>query len=286
MNKISVVILNYSRPAYIKKDIIPALQKIDLIDELVISHGKEKVFFEIDSTSDLKITNLKHWGDYNKEYGLTLRFLSALQAKNKKIIIMDDDIIPYSTTVDFLNEKIEEDENNIYGLYGRMLDKEENYSVTNYFGNVHIVLTRCLITTKNMCQYFIDNYKKYENNLVKNSKPFWNGEDILFSFMSIERNSKLPKAYDLKHTNRVLNYINFKESISMGNNSHLEYRKELCKEFLTGMKIRDKFTIKNPSKNWRYQLSYFFNNSVLPVFFYLFVILVFIIDVYYYVGRI
>ena len=38
-------------------------------------------------------------------------------------------------------------------------DKNE-YSYTNYFGTTPIVLTRCLITTKEMCQYFIDNFRQ------------------------------------------------------------------------------------------------------------------------------
>jgi len=47
---ISVVILNFNRPDYIKNNIIPELNKINLIDEIIISHGKEKTYFESKNT--------------------------------------------------------------------------------------------------------------------------------------------------------------------------------------------------------------------------------------------
>lgn len=54
---LSIVILNFSRPEYIKNNIIPALDKIDLIDEIIISHGKEKTYFESNSKK-LKILKI------------------------------------------------------------------------------------------------------------------------------------------------------------------------------------------------------------------------------------
>ena len=88
---LSVVILNYSRPTYIKDFIIPILTKYNIVDEIVISHGKKEAYFE--STSP-KVKNLKHYGKMNEEYGLTLRFVSAMEAKHDYVIIMDDDIVP------------------------------------------------------------------------------------------------------------------------------------------------------------------------------------------------
>jgi len=284
MEKLSVIILNFNRPDYIKNNILPQLCKYkNIIDEIIISHGKKETFFETPQKKIIK--HLHHWEKDNQEYGLTLRFLSALESKNKNIIIMDDDIIPSKETLEFLKEKIEEDDQRIYGIYGRNIDQEGNYNYTNYFGTTPIVLTRCLITTKEMCQYFINNFRHYENDLVKKSKPYWNGEDILFSFLSIEKYGKLPKAYELKHQNRVSNYINPKEAISFEEN-HSKYRKELTKYLLEKIKIKEKIKEERKIKHWKTQVSYFVENSFLSMFFYILVILLFIANVHYYIIRI
>lgn len=285
MNKISVVILNFNRPEFIKKNILKKLNKITEIDEILISHGKKETFFEGKVKGDTEVINFKHWENENKEYGLSLRFYTSLQAKNNKIIIMDDDIIPSQETVSFLNEKIEEEKERIYGIYGRNLDKNNNYQVTNFFGEVPIVLTRFLITTKEMCQYFMDNFRIYENDMVKNSKPYWNGEDILFSLLSIKKYNNLPKSYSLSHDNSILNYLNFKDSISIGNVDHLKYRQELTKYFLDSLKLENKIKKSIKIKTWRSQFTYFFTNSILVSIFYIFVIFTFIFDIYYYIVR-
>jgi len=294
MSKLSVIILNYNRPQFIIKDILPKLIEYNsYIDEVVISHGKEETYFEhqkedIDiKFSDIGFTikHLKHWEE-NNAYGLTLRFVSALEAKNNNLIIMDDDIIPEKETIEFLKEKIEEDDERIYGIYGRNIDDNNEYNYTNCFGVTPIILTRCLVTNKDMCKYFLDNFRIYENEMIKNSKPYWNGEDILFSFLSIEKHGKLPKAYNLKHSNRLGNYLNVKDSISLNNQDHLVYRKKLTKYLVEKMKIKEKIKDEKKIKYWKTQLSYFVENSLLIWVFYVFVILVFIANVNYYIIRI
>lgn len=280
---ISIVILNFSRPAYIKNEIIPKLEKMDKVDEIIISHGKEKTYFKSKCS---KVVNLKHWGkDFNDKYGLTLRFLSASQAKNKYVMIMDDDIIPTEETVNFLLERIEEDDERIYGLYGRNIDKEGHYSYTNYFGEVPIILTRCMVTSREMCNYFMENFRKYENELITASKPYWNGEDILFSLMSVQKNSKLGKAYDLKHTNRIWNYLNVSESISVGGN-HNQYRKKITKRLIEDLRVKDKIRSSSKKKYWKTQVTYFVENSVLIYFIYIFALFWFSSYTYYYIFRI
>ena len=285
MNKITVVILNFKRPEYIKKNIIPRISKYSEIDEILISHGKKETYFETKDYKNVEIKNLQHWEDLNRDFGLTLRFYTGRLAKNNKIIIIDDDIIPSQETISFLDEKIEEDNERIYGLYGRNFDKNNNYLTDNYFGEVPIVLTRCLITTKEMCEYFMNNYKLYETDEIKEAKPYWNGEDILFSLLSIKKYGKMPKAYNLNHTNRVANYFNFKDSTSLGDNSHLKYRQKITKEFIDKLDLNNKIKKQTKIKTWRSQFTYFFTNSVLLFIFYVFVIFTFVFDIYYFIGR-
>ena len=41
---VTVVILNYSRPDYVRKRSIPHFKS--LVNEIIISHGKKEVYFE------------------------------------------------------------------------------------------------------------------------------------------------------------------------------------------------------------------------------------------------
>lgn len=265
---LSIVILNFNRPNNIKDYIIPELVKYDIIDEILISHGKKDTMFNYNHE---KVKHLEHYGEMNKTYGLTLRFLTGSLSSNKYVMIMDDDIIPYEKTVKELVKNIKNDER-IYGLYGRDLDENKEYVKVNVFGEVPIVLTRCLITTKEMCQYFMDNFRNFETDRIKNSKPYWNGEDILFSMLSIKKYNKLPVAIDLEHYNMISNYLSF-NSISFGS-EHDNYRKELTKDFSKDIKDFP------PSKviNSKTQVSYFGENSLLIDVFY--TILVFIIIIF------
>lgn len=261
---LSVVILNFSRPDYLKNTIIPSLK--NNVDEIIISHGKKEAIFEEEG-----ITSLNHSGEMNQKYGLSLRFLSALEAKNNYIIIMDDDIIIPKDTIDFLLTQIKKDDKRLHGIYGR--DIQGGYTILNNFGEVPIVLTRCLITTKEMCQYYMDNFRNFESETVKNSRPYWNGEDILFSLLSIEKYNNLPMTHDLSHTNRISNYFNFSNSISL-DGSHLDYRKRITKEFVEKLKLTNTIKNKKKIKFTKGDISYFIQNSYLIYFIY-FIVLIF-----------
>ena len=254
---LSVVLLNYSRPSNIKDFIIPSLQKYGIVNEIIISHGKQESVFK---SKHNKVTNLYHQGSMNKEFGLTLRFVSGAEAKNDYVMIMDDDILPSEQTVQNLYDKVKKREG-IYGLYGRYLDENMGYNKTNAFGKVPIVLTRCLICTKDMCQYFVDNFRDYETEKIRNSKPYWNGEDILFSLLSIKKYNRLPEAFDYDHYNTLSDYLTFGNAISSGV-EHDNYRKELTKDFVSKLSIENEIK-KTEIKKEKSQLGYFYENSSL-----------------------
>lgn len=258
---ISVVILNYNRPEYLKDYILPHLVTYKKVDEIIVSSGKQSTDLS-DKVKHPKIKHLSHWKQENKIYGLTLRFLSALISRNKYILIMDDDILPKEYSVNFLLDRVTDNPNIIHGLYGRKLNKLNRYTVDNYFGEVPIVLTRCLITTKVKCQYFLDNFRRYETTMVKNSKPYWNGEDILFSLLSLKESEKLNHTYDLPHINRVWNYVSLREignSISFSDN-HIKYRQRVTKEWLAKLDLKISLNGDKEVEKWKSQLGYFIQN--------------------------
>ena len=264
---VSAVVLNFNRPGYLWQTIRPQLMGMDEIDELVISNGKRETDLTMEKIIKYRnkrgVKQLQHWGDMNSMYGLTLRFLSALEAGNEYVLIMDDDIIPTRETVKFLLKRVKENPDVIHGLYGRSFDEKGEYSYENLFGEVPVVLTRCMMTTREKCKYFMDNFRLYESELIKNSKPYWNGEDVLFSLLSFQKTGKMNHAYDLSHTNRVWNYLNLSESISVGDDHNL-YRKKLSKQLLENMGLKDEIKQKEKVLKKKYQLSYFIENTYIP----------------------
>lgn len=280
---ISIVILNFNRPHYINDNIIPYLDKIELVDEIIISHGKEKTYFESKSQ---KVRNYKDWGENNHKYGLARRFLNGAKAKNEAVIIMDDDIVPTEESIKILYEKFNQEKDRLYGLYGRKFDTNNEYSKENVFGYVPVVLTRCLITHRDLTKYFLNKFRNIENEMIKNSKPYWNGEDILFSLLSIEKYGKLPQALDLRHHNRIANYFTLEQAISTGQNNHDNYRKKLSHYLTEKLNLQEKIKKETNVEKRKNQFSYFFFNSILFYFFFIpFVIASFIFFRYYYFKK-
>jgi len=119
--------------------------------------------------------------------------------------------------------------------------------------------------------------------MIKNSKPYWNGEDILFSLLSIEKYGKLPQALDLKHHNRIINYLTLEQGISTGKNNHDAYRKNLSQYLTEKLNLGEKISKETKVQKRKNQFNYFFFNSILFYFFFIpFIIASFYFFRYYY----
>ena len=51
--KISMVVMNWLRPHVLTDVILPVVTKYKLIDEIIISHGREDTYFEFDANGDI-----------------------------------------------------------------------------------------------------------------------------------------------------------------------------------------------------------------------------------------
>lgn len=265
---ITAIILNFNRPDYLKNTIIPKLLKIELISEILISHGKEKTYFNIKYND--KVKHLKHW-DLNEEYGLSLRFLTSEESTNDTLLIMDDDILPTKETIKTLYESYLKEPNRIHGIYGRELDKNNNYTTKLCEGDCDIILTRLLICNKEMCKNFLLHRTKFEEKIVKYSKPFWNGEDIIFNLINIKYNKVYGKAFKLSHSN----LFDFK-GIST-DTKHLNYRNEITLQTIKELELNIKKDKKNVlSSNFLYELK----NSKFYVYITLLFFLIFCLFLY------
>lgn len=175
IDKVSLVVMNWLRPDVLK-NILNELVEYEIIDEIIISHGRKDTFFEHGNS---KIVDKKHWGDVNEKYGLSRRFLTASEAKNEVILMIDDDEYPTENYVKKLLQKYNENPRRMYGRFGRNI-KNGNYNYHQRYGSVCILITKCILFNKELCNEFF----KHESSvmeIIKKGKPFWNGEDVFMS---------------------------------------------------------------------------------------------------------
>ena len=175
IDKVSLVIMNWLRPDVLK-NILEHIVEYETIDEVIISHGREDTYFEFDNA---KVVNEKHWGNINEQFGLSRRFLSASQAKNEVILMIDDDEYPSEEYVKKLLKKYNENPRRLYGRFGRNL-KKGNYNLHQRYGDVCVLITKCILFNKELCAEFFK-HKDSVMHIIEKGKPLWNGEDVFMS---------------------------------------------------------------------------------------------------------
>lgn len=193
--KISAVILNWNRPLSLKHLILPSLCRHPLISEIIISHGMKKTMFSYQSSH----CSVIHRDDSktNKEYGLSRRFLAANNAKNECVLIMDDDLIPKKSTISTLYQYYKTNQDIIHGVFGRELSHENKYNFKNIYGDVPLVLTRIMIMNRQKANDFFKYATKLDKSILKKGLPYWNGEDLFMSLLSLKTSQTFNKAYNL-----------------------------------------------------------------------------------------
>lgn len=230
---LSVIVLNYNRPHNIPI-LVNKLKKNKLIDDIIISHGKEDTEILINDPIVTNETILR-----NKYYSAT-RFELSKMAKNNFILFIDDDLYPDKLLINDILLEIKEDgfENNLnlYGPFKRncvhkyihKFQEIDSYTRLNlYKGN--IILTGLAIVNKKTAIRIWNKIKntKYLDIILENKG---NGEDIVFStFIRIMggKNKYIPGKY--------YNLDNSDGYSSM--NKHYKVRSELCKKLYNDRNI-------------------------------------------------
>tara|TARA_R110001599_G_scaffold216676_1_gene414929 strand:- start:131 stop:1084 length:954 start_codon:yes stop_codon:yes gene_type:complete len=216
----SLIILNWKRP----KNVIEIVQKVydyPYIDEIIISNGHPNTILTF-----TELSKIRSFDDTinNKYYGLDLRFLRGVSAKNNKLIIMDDDIVIDHSNLTKLLTHYEKNPNKLVGIEGRNMEHDYHYGKVGWKSvECDIVLTRLVVCDKVLCELFF-RCKPIIEHVYKQGVPYGNGEDIFLSFIA-----KLFYKVE-KHT--LVIGLNIKElpnnnSIHM-TTTHIPYRKHLC----------------------------------------------------------
>lgn len=215
--KISVIILNYNRPHNLEKN-LSILNEIDIIDEIIVSHGSEKNYKEFKYS---KVKNIKDY-ENNDIYGGARRFLNIKYVNNNIILFMDDDMYIDKDNVYKLYNKLIQNynKNTIYGATKRLCTKNGyKTNSTNY----NTILTQILITKKSIIKEYLNNkigWNKYKNWL-KEYKG--NCEDLSLNIFIREYYKENPVYVNIKY--EILDKSNGYSS----NSEHYKLRDKFCK---------------------------------------------------------
>ncbi len=191
---ISVVILNWERPFNLTNLILPNLEKMPFVDEIIISHGREDTAFEYESEHCRWVHRRDE--SLNAEYGLARRFLAAGDARNDTILMVDDDVLVLESSISELLGEFNGEPDLVHGLYGRNPDKRMRYKAESIYGEVTYLTTKAAMFSKQLVHRFFE-YAPLMNGLEREGKVVWNGEDLFLSLVAIKTSGRLNRAYPL-----------------------------------------------------------------------------------------
>lgn len=193
--KLTVVMLNWARPANVTKFVSSYLQMRCVSAVTVINCNPATTCCD---TADVRVLNIQ----CDSDPGLTARFAGAALARTDLVLFADDDIeLPEITVMQLLNAQ------QIYGgasgIFGRCPGPDGVYpaNADYVYGNVPIVLTRAVVVPAVIC----GQAARYTHQMVKElgGSPYGNGEDIVLSYTAMRANQgKLNWASKLPYRNR------------------------------------------------------------------------------------
>jgi len=155
------------------------------VGEVLLCHSNPRTQF---SYSHPKVKNIDAIVE-NTERGLALRFYFCYMAASYEyVIIVDDDQEVTPTAIDTLLQTFAAHPDRIVGRYGRTYSpnwdrRNHGYNTRTVFGNVEVVLTKFLVAPRDFCGNFL-RYESIVQDLLPESHPLWNGEDIFFSLVA------------------------------------------------------------------------------------------------------
>lgn len=185
-HKVSVILMNHSRPRMIKESaLVPTLLGHPSVEEVVILHSNPKTQFNFVHPKVINIDATKE----NDQMGLSIRFYFCQMAKSDWVLHVDDDM---EFTAKTLNEMLYEFSKNtkrIVGRFGR--DRNENnyfngYSSKDTSRETEVILTKFMVMEREICSAFFEySHLIWEDVVLNNGEgPLWNGEDIFMSLVS------------------------------------------------------------------------------------------------------
>ena len=122
-------------------------------------------------------------------------FAAASLARNDCILHVDDDLLIPRDTIEALHRHWLLNPRRCYGLHGRA--GHAAYDMHNLHGAVEVILTRCLMTSREICSKALSHVHAVDD---PTSIPRGNGEDIILSFTAMMYSGHLNLALPLPYT--------------------------------------------------------------------------------------
>ena len=214
--KVSVIILNYNRPHNLEK-LLPPLNDIDVIDEIIVAHGLPEYTIKSGLSKVIDINDYEN----QKKYFALRKFIVANKCKNNTVLILDDDLLASKDYIYKLIKTYNNDRLNLYGGYKRTCSKNGYYTDKNDYNNI---LTGYCLTSKIVITSVINEILQspYLSRILKNKG---NGDDLLFNYYFKKIFNKTPIYVEDK------NIIHLDETNGYSSKSnHYKIRDQLCKD--------------------------------------------------------
>lgn len=185
-HKISVVLMNHSRPRMIKEStLVPTLLHHPSVKELIILHSNPKTAFKFVHPKVVNIDATKE----NDQMGLSVRFYFCQLAKSDWVLHVDDDMEFTEKTLNEMLSEFSKNTKRIVGRFGR--NRKENsyfngYSSKDTSKESEVILTKFMVMERESCSAFFKySHLVWEDIILNNGEgPLWNGEDVFMSLVS------------------------------------------------------------------------------------------------------
>lgn len=189
-HKVSVILMNYSRPRMIRESsLMRTLLNHPNVGEILLLHGNPETKFEFVHDKVVNLDAVKE----NDEMGLSLRFYFSQMAKYDWVIHVDDDMEFDTDTLSELLAEFSKNTRRIVGRFGR--DLSTTSWIMNHFNGYlsvdthkqsEVILTKLMVMERNITSSFFEHAHLIWKDIIvpRGEGPLWNGEDIFMSLVA------------------------------------------------------------------------------------------------------
>jgi len=181
--------MSWTRPANVNK-IIEAYEGYAVVDEIIVWNNNKSLFVSDLGLSKVKVLNC------NVDFGLDSRFVGSILAKNRCVIVHDDDLALSEKNIKNLVRNFEIDHTRVYTYEGR-IPQQGAYTCAPGPGRIEDVLEPTevpIALTRSTCfdKLYAAEYAKLSDTMFYDVYANLNGEDIVFSYLTTHLSGKMP----------------------------------------------------------------------------------------------
>ena len=220
--RLSAVLLNWKRPANVEK-IVASLLACEEVDDITVWNNNPDCARALPAA--VRVIQ-------SPELGLYTRFAAGCLARHEAVLLQDDDLLLPPGVVQVLHREARRNPQVLHGIFGRAPTETGTYAIAlDGTGRVPMVLTRALICPRIYCAKFFEHVHVFDE-LQRDSQPYGNGEDIIFSFVAMKLSGQLNRIHGLPVTELPEEF-----AIGKRTRDHLDHRTRVldaCQRWLNG----------------------------------------------------